>query len=199
MDIKALIEQVRSQLGDEAVAKVNSVLKEIETGVNDLVDSLKAANAESKTRKTKIRELEEAKSDLEAQLETLKKENNTEELKTLRDFKANYLQSQREHLAKEIEKISKHANFPKAEKLLKLPAPDAKGNRDWTKMPDADLEYNLTKLHELQELDYFATSTATRNVHGDKTTPMPQNFQERIKAAKSLKELEQIQEEMNNG
>jgi hypothetical protein len=199
MDIKALLAQVRQLIGDEAVAKISSVLKEIETGVEDLVDSLKTANTESKNRKIKIRELEDSKSDLEGQLETLKKENNAEELTTLREFKQKSLTSQRESLGKQIETISKHPNFAKAEKLLKLPAADAKGVRDYSKMPDADLEFNVSKLQELNDLDYFGQSDTTKTVHGDKTTVTPQSFQERIKAAKSIKELETIQEEMNNG
>lgn len=199
MDIKALLAQVRQLIGDEAVAKISSVLKEIETGVEDLVDSLKTANTESKNRKIKIRELEDSKSDLEGQLETLKKENNAEELTTLREFKQKTLTSQRESLGKQIETISKHPNFAKAEKLLKLPAADAKGVRDYSKMPDADLEFNVSKLQELNDLDYFGQSNSTKTVHGDKTTVTPQSFQERIKAAKSIKELETIQEEMNNG
>jgi len=198
MDIKALLARVRQEIGDETVAKVSSVLKEIETGVEDLVDSLKAANAESKNRKTKIRELEEAKADLETQMETLKKENNSEELKALRDFKQGYLQTQRDNLSKEIEKISKHPNFAKAEKLLKLPAADSKGVRDYSKMSDADLEFNATKLQELNSLEYFS-SDGRQSVHGDKNSLTPASFQEKLKAAKSLKDLETIQEEMQNG
>jgi len=198
MDIKALLAQVRQQLGDEAVAKVGTVLKEIETGVEDLVDSLKAANAESKARKTKIRELEDIKSEMEEQLEKLKKEQNAEELAALREFKQKTLNSQRVSLGKQIEQISKHPNFPKAEKLLKLPEADAKGNRDYTKMSDEDLEFNLAKLQELNELEYFGQGS-TKAVHGDKKPLAPQSFQERIRAAKTIKELEKIQEEMNNG
>jgi|GEM_PF-3451242 len=199
MDIKALLAQVRQQIGDEAVAKASSVLKEIETGVEDLVDSLKAASGESKTRKTKIRELEDSKRDLEGQIEALKKETNADELKTLREFKQKSLTSQRQNLGKEIEKISKHPNFAKAEKLLKLPTADAKGVRDYSQVPDADLEFSIAKLQELNDLEYFGQSTSTKIVHGDKTNVTPQSFQERVKAAKSIKELETIQEEMNNG
>jgi len=199
MDIKALLTQLRQQLGDEAVAKVSSVLKEIETGVDDIVDSLKAANAESKNRKTKIHELEELKSDLEGQLEALKKENNAEELNKLREFRQNYLTAQRQNLGKEIENISKHPNFVKAEKLLKLPEADAKGVRDFSKLTDEDLEYNLSKLQELNALEYFGQNGSNKTVHGAKTTITPESFKERVKAAKSIKELEQIQEEMNNG
>jgi len=199
MDIKALLTQVRQQIGDEAVAKVSSVLKEIETGVEDLVDSLKAANSESKNRKTKIRELEDSKSDLEGQIETLKKETNADELKTLREFKQKSLTSQRQNLGKEIEKISKHPNFAKAEKLLKLPTADAKGVRDYSQMPDTDLEFNIAKLQELNDLDYFEQSDTTKSVHGDKTSVTSESFKEKVKAAKSIKELETIQEEMNNG
>jgi len=199
MDIKALLAKIRQQIGDEAVAKVSSVLKEIETGVEDLADSLSTANTESKNRKIKIRELEGAKGDFEGQLETLKKENNSEELKTLREFKQNSLNSQRDNFSKEIEKISKHPNFVKAETLLKLPAPDAKGVRDFSKIADADLEFNMSKLSELNALDYFATGKNQQAVHGDKTNIVTQSFQERVKAAKSIKELETIQEEVNNG
>ena len=202
MDIKALLEQVRSQIGDEAVAKVGSALKEIEAGVNDLADTLKAANAESKSRKTKIRELEESKSDLEAQIETLKKNDNSDELNTLREFKQNYLKSQRENLGREIEKIGKHPNFTKAEKLLKLPQADDKGQRDYAKMSDGDLEFNLAKLQELQALDYFSggnDSAGGRQVHGAQEKLSPQTFQERLAAAKSVQDLEKIQEEMSNG
>lgn len=68
-------------------------MKEIETGVEDLVDSLKAVNAESKAHKTRIRELEDAKSEMERQLEKIKKEQNTEELAAYREFKQKTLKS----------------------------------------------------------------------------------------------------------
>lgn len=201
MDIKVLIEQVRSQLDGEVVEKVNSVLKEIETGTIDVIDSLKAASSESKGRKIKIRELEEKVSDFEMQVETLSKDNDKTELlaenERLKTFKADVFKRQRESFKGKIDSVKTHANFERAAKLLKLPEPDKDGEYDFSNMQDSDFEFNIIKLSELDALDYFGGDTQKKTVHGDKTNNAPVDLKDKISEAKSVAELEAIQDSLD--
>ena len=199
MDIKKLLEQVRSQLDGETAEKVNSVLKEIETGVVDIVDSLKAANSESKSRKLKIRDLEEKISDYEVQVEKLQKESDTteltKELESLKAFKSEVITRQRESFTNRFKEIKSHKNFEKAAKLFTLPEPDKDGEYDFSKLEDSDFDRNIQKLNELDALDYFGEQSK-KSVDGKKTDQSPADISERISGAKTIEELEAIQDEM---
>lgn len=93
--IKEILAEVRESLTDEELSKVSTMLKEIERTADNIVDDLKSANAESKSRKLKIRELEKEIDTLKEQgseLETIKKE--MEELKSYKEKYEEYQQKQ---------------------------------------------------------------------------------------------------------
>ncbi|MDZ7795533.1 MAG: hypothetical protein U5N56_00105 [Candidatus Marinimicrobia bacterium] len=159
MDIQKLLDQVRSQIGDEAVAKVNSVLKSIESGVTDLQDDIKRVNSESKERKLKIRELESSVQDKDVELEDLKKKADTSEIEKevdgLREFKSRTLKAQRDSFASKLENVSKHPKFEDIKDFLHLPEPGKDGKYDLSKMEDEDLEKSMDELNKFDKAGLF--------------------------------------------
>ncbi len=204
MEFAQLIGQVRSQLDDEGLSKVGSVLKEIEAGYNDTVDSLKAASSESKQRKIKIRELSSQVEDLEADITGLKKKSDTSELETelndLKEFKAGVQKQNRGRFEAEFNKIKGHANFEKASGEFTLPDPDDEGNYDFTSMSDEDVDRNMNSLGRLNRLDYFANNSQgkdTKKTHGSRKESQPGDVLTQIQNAKTFEEVQQLQAEMN--
>jgi len=174
--VRAKIEQVRSKLGDEEVAKLNSDLKSLESGVTELQEDVERVNGESKGRKIKIRELESQLSDKDTELDTLKKKTDTSELtkevETLREFKSNTLKGQRDSFASKLKTISKHPNFENVKGFLKLPDPDKDGNYDLSKLEDGDIEHNISKLSEYEAVKLFG-EVSKPNVDGTPRTDQP--------------------------
>jgi archaellum component FlaC len=156
---RAKIEQVRSKLGDEEVAKLNSDLKAIESGVTDLQEDILHVNGESKGRKEKIREYEKQIADKDDEIEDLKKKTDTSELtkevETLREFKSNTLKGQRDSFGTKLKVISKHPKFENMKGFYKLPDPDKDGNYNLSEMEDADLEFNIAKIEEHEAAGIF--------------------------------------------
>lgn len=176
-NIKALLDQVRSQIGDEAVTKVNSILKEIESGVTDLQEDISRVNSESKERKIKIRELESQLSEKDVEVEDLKKKADTsalqQELTVLREFKSNTLKSQRDSFASKLETISKHPKFESIKPFLKLPEPGKDGKYDLSKLEDTDLEVNMTELGKFEAAGLFGP-VEKQGVDGTPRTEKPE-------------------------
>lgn len=158
MSIKEKLELVRSQVGEEDLPKINTILEEIEMVYSDLSEThtlvsskLKSANAESRERRLKIE-------GFETQIEELNKTNDTTELKaeleSLREFKVGQLKLQREGFEKSFDEISKHPNFEKAKTRFALP--EVKDEKyQWDKISNDDFEKNMSTLNDLNELDYF--------------------------------------------
>lgn len=160
MDLKEILAKIRAAAGEEITPKIEGFLKSIEAELSSLTDDLKAANAESKERKLKIRELT---GQLEETSEKVKeyegKANDPaskQELETLKQFKADVFKQRRAAFASDFAPVIKHPNFEKAKDQFKLPKPSETGEYDFTKMADADIEHNLAKLSEYQAIGYFA-------------------------------------------
>lgn len=177
MIIKELLDQVRSQIGGEAAAKAESVLKNIERGVLDLQEDIKSANSESKERKIKIRELESQLTDKDAEIEGLKKKADTSEVKkeveSLREFKSRTLKAQRDSFTTKLETISKHPNFEKVKPFLSLPEPAKDGKYDLSKLEDTDLEVNMTELGKFEAAGLFGP-VEKQGVDGTPRTEKPE-------------------------
>lgn len=176
MDIKKLLDQVRSQLGDEAVTTVSSILKTIESGVVELQDDIKRVSGEAKSRRLSIQDLESKIADKDTEIESWKKKADTsevtKEVETLREFKSNTLKGQRDSFASKFQTISKHPNFDKVKGFYKLPDPDKDGKYDLSKMEDKDLEFNISKLNEHETAELFG-KVEKPSVHGSPRTDQP--------------------------
>lgn len=163
MDVKQILSQIREAVGAEIEPKIKGFLSQLESGYNDLSDDLKAANAESKERKLKLRDLTAQHDEATAKLKDLETKTNdpkvADELTSLRTFKTETLKRQKDSLIADLGKIEKHPAYAKAKDLFKLPKPDKDGKVDLTKMSDDELEHNVGKLAELNKLGLFADAT----------------------------------------
>lgn len=158
MDFTKTIAEIRKSLDDETVAKVGTLLKDLERGIGELIDDAKADSAESKSRKLKIKELEseieKLKSDnsseaLRKQYEELKKEN-----ETLKQYQASVLKERRNSFVSRYDKIKDAVNFDKISKDLKVPE-QKDGKLDWDSLTDDDISANLEIIIKAEEWGLF--------------------------------------------
>lgn len=167
--VNELLTSIKSQLGEDN-ATINPLLKEIEAEYNDVVDSLKAVNSESKARKLKLRELETEKEEWETKLTELQQKSDTSHLETelqeLREYKKKVFTDNRNSFVDRFGKIVNHPNFEKAKTKFHLPEKD--GDKfNWEKLEEDKMVENINKLKELDELEYFS-STNTFRPNGNK-------------------------------
>ena len=162
-EVKEFIAKIREQLeGDDInVAGIKSLLKQVEAGNEDTLDSLRLANSESKKRKEKIRELTpqiETLTDRISDLEQLGDNSELEtEVKSLREFKQGQIKHQTEKFVAGFGEITEHPNFDKAKSKFILPEKaENEESYDFTKVAQADMEKNITALEDLNSLEYFA-------------------------------------------
>ena len=165
MDFTKIIAEIRKSMDDETVAKVGTQLKDLERGIGDLLDDVKSASAESKSRKLKIKDLEAEKEKLLDELEKLKTDNSGESLKIendtlkkenekLKEYQASVLKDRRESFQMKYEKIKDAVNFDKISKDLKLPE-EKDGKMDWESLSDDDISANIAILSKAEEWGLF--------------------------------------------
>jgi hypothetical protein len=178
MDIKEVVQEIRTRLGEEELPKVETYLKEIERNFLSVVDDLKAANAESKSRKLKLRELQEQLENVQAEAEKLKDTSALDELKKeneqLKEFQKQIFNQNKEKFMKEFSEIAKHPAFEKIKDKIKLPEPDGE-NWKFESLTDEDVQYNLQKLNEYKELGIFETKQATKSNVNISPPTLPDN------------------------
>lgn len=159
MEITSLIAEIRKELGDEAVAKVNAQLGQIERGFKNVVDDLHNANAESKGRKEKIRELtaeiDKNKENL-TEIETLK--NTIQELTEYKTKFSEYQKQQESAKRKEWEDLSSKIFVPETdknyEKLAKIQDKFLKAN-DEESLTIGQIDENLKTYNLLDSAGFF--------------------------------------------
>jgi len=204
--LKSILDKIR----ENAIAKegaedaLSEALHLLENDGKDTLQSLSVATTEAITRKKKIRSLEETFQDLQIENESLKeerKDDTTEqELQTLREFKKSTVKQQVNTFGETLAKIKDHPNFEKAKDLFKLPEPSEEGVFDLSAVSEDDMSHNLAELQKLNKLSYFEAEgekdDRKKDVDGNKGAVIPKGIEERIKSAKSQKELEAIQQEL---
>lgn len=169
----------------------------------DTVVDLGVARSEAAGRKTEVRTLESLKTELEQKVtELTEKVNagdpNKDELEQLREFRTKTINGQKDTFKQFIEKVSTHENFPKVIPDLKLPKPGEDGKYNLDSMEQADLEHNVNEMSRFNRLGLFGDSAKViKKVDGTGPEKIaPQDVKERIKSAKTIKELEEIQAEI---
>jgi predicted nucleic acid-binding Zn-ribbon protein len=159
MDVKEILAKIKAAAGEEIAPKIDGLLKSVEAEFATITDDLKAANAESKERKLKIRELTGQLEETGEKVKEYEGRVNDPALKqefdALKQFKADVLKGRRESFAGEFAKITKHPNFEKAKEQFRLPKPTESGEYDFTKAADADIEHNMQKMSEYQKIGFF--------------------------------------------
>jgi hypothetical protein len=179
------------------------LMTQLEVDGTDTLNELTTAESEAIVRKKKVRAQEKKLQDQDIEIEEFKeaqKNDTTQaELKELREYKSTTVKSQIGTFGTTLATISKHANFDKAKKYLKLPEPDADGNYDVTKMDEADLTHNLAELGKLNDLSYFGGNgqDETVDVDGKKTYVKPEGFQDQLDKAETTEDLMRIQDNLN--
>lgn len=201
MSIKESIDQVRSQLPDEALSKVGAVLENIKAEVQETEDRLSAANTESKNRKIKLREYETKIEDYDVRVTELQGKVDSYDdtpLKAERDkYKEKYdktIANQKQSFISTFEQIQTHPNFETAKPRFVIPEKD--GKPDWESMEIEVLEKNLNALNDLNQLNYFATKDGPfPNVNNSKGKPpasVTDAFNAEINECKDAKEIEAV-------
>lgn len=178
MAIKELVDQVRSQLSSEESEKVGAFLEQIKNEAQALSDAKSASDSESKSRKLKIRDLEEKVENLELDIGGYKKKIesfDTTELEKERDtFKTKYsnlLKREQGTFISSFDKIKDHPKFEKAKAKFVIPEFDEeKKEYKWDSLKTEDLEKNVESLNELNQLDYFADESTGGSPSGGKGT-----------------------------
>lgn len=170
--VNELLTSIKSQLGEDNATTINPLLKEIEAEYNDVLDSLKAANTESKNRKLKLRELESEKEEWETKLSELQDKADTShlesELQELREYKQTVFKNNRDSFINRFAEISKHPNFEIAKS--KFNVPEKKGEKlDWESLEEDKMAANIKQLKELDDLKYFSAQNTFRP-NGNKFT-----------------------------
>ncbi len=159
MEFKEILAKIKAAVGEEISPKIEGLLKSVEAEFSSITDDLKAANAESKERKLKIRELTTQLDEAGEKVKGLEGKANDpaqkQELDALKQFKADVLKVRRESFSGEFAKIAKHPNFEKAKEQFKLPKPSESGEYDFSKAADADIEHNLAKMAEYHKIGFF--------------------------------------------
>lgn len=178
-----------------------TVLATLKNEGEDTVVELGVARSEAAGRKTEVRTLDTAKSELEQKIaELTEKVNagdpNKDELETLRVFRTNTINGQKDTFKQFIEKVAGHDNFQKVLPDLKLPKPGEDGKYNLDNIEPADLEHNVNEMARYNRLGIFGdTAQPVKKVDGSGPEKIvPKDWNEKVKATKSIKELEALQD-----
>ena len=203
--VTKLKELSKANKGSEA--ELATVLASLETDGFDTVASLGVAVGEATTRKASIRTLKQENEELTLDKQELEKkvsaeDPNKEELDRLRTFHTNTINGQRDAFGGFIEKVSEHENFEKASPDFKLPKPDDDGKYDLKDMSQEDLEHNVTEMNRFNRLGIFGEvgngQGLKKIVEGSGPEKIiPKSLQDRIDAAKTPQELQEIQDSLD--
>jgi chromosome segregation ATPase len=187
MNTEAIAKLLRKAAGEEDAKDrqgiVETAIKDIERGFNDLKDDIETANNESKGRKLKLRELEKEKEDFEdtlkakdEEIKTAKEDNSGEDLKKevegLRTFKVESLKKQRDGFVKSFNSYKDHGDYEKVKSKLKLPE-EKDGKLDFKDTSDEDMEHNQAEINRALGYGLFGdvkapgTGKASSKIHQD--------------------------------
>lgn len=192
--IGELLEELRTEIGGEAAAKVSGIISDIKSISAQTESDLKVANREAKERRIKLQEMETAADSNKTRIADLEKQINDDttkqELEGLRGFKADTLKRAKNGLLTQLESISKHANFEKAKPFLQLP-------EKLDEMTDDQVAHNVAELDKLNALSYFGE--VQKSIKTDQSVienpDGKSEFIEKVKGAKTFAELEALQEQ----
>ena len=166
-NVKEILDGIKTAVGAEIAPKIDAQLGKLESEITTLSQqltglkqdyeakslSLKNVTAESIDRRKKLSDLHTEIENKNGEIELMK--NKVGEVEDLTKFKQSVIAKQRGSFVKEFEDIVKHPKFEKVKSKFKLPEPDKDGKFDLSKIEDADMDNNIEKLNELNEIEYF--------------------------------------------
>lgn len=176
MSVKENIEQVRSKLTEEQVTEVGPVLKSIENEFSETQSGLTAANAESKQRKLKIRELEGKQEDSDVNTQALNNKitelqekvddpTTSKRMEELEMKVKDYQKKANDAFVQSFDQIHEHDRFEDAKHKFVIPEKDEDGNIKWDTISEEQRNANATALEELNSLKYFGEVVAEPAPH----------------------------------
>ena len=157
---KEAISKIREALGEDS-SKVETHLKAIEgdyskfnVELEDLRDTIKHVNTESKQRKLKIRELEGNLDDKDTEMETLKGKDMTEEVKTLQtklkgfeDAEVEKIKIKAKGFIDKYDTLKDHTDWDTCKGKFTIPE-EKDGKLDWDSVDINDIAKNADGLTE---------------------------------------------------
>lgn len=176
--LRTKIEALASKEGlkGDDLSQLNADLAEIVRKADRTQSDITAANDESATRRVKIKDLETEITTHKTKITELEGRPDPVELQntiTAQNTKiSGLMKGQRATFESRFALVSKHPNFETSKGFYKLPDPDDKGVYDLSKMTDEDLEHNLNKLAEYDQVKTYGEVKPT-NVHGAPRKDLP--------------------------
>lgn len=214
-NITTSMSQARDAVKDTDILKeVGPILADIERNFINLRDAKKTVDTESKGRKLEIRdtlkprivELEDDAILLQKKYDDLKNDSSSETLKTenkeLQSFKSEVLTQRRTSFIGRFTKVAEHDKFEKVTDDFVLPEHTIEKDKkfdystlDFKDVSEDDMDKNVKMLNHLDKIEYFGEVVKTVDTDGDTTKKSSNTFDKKVKGAKTMKDLETIQEE----
>ena len=162
MAIKEILDRIKTKLPADAGEEINALLADARREADTILDDLKSANSESKSRKDKLRELQSEIETLKTEAETLKSKQNTDEFKALQAKASEYdklIADKNETLIKTWNEKSKVFALPETDPLSKKAAA-VKGDFQFPETITPEIaEHNLKQFSLLEKTSYFQTDS----------------------------------------
>jgi vacuolar-type H+-ATPase subunit E/Vma4 len=210
-EIKAELDAIRSKAGAEIAEKIEDNLISIVTKTNSHVtlfkereSEVKELRAEAYAKRHALKEYQsETQSkiqDYEDRIKTFESDNSneklTKEIERLRGFEQETIESQRSDFKSFVEGVKDNEKFSKVSSRFKLPVKDNKIDFEgFADIDYNDLKSNITTMKDLQELEYFdyAHNNNSAPPSGGKAQRgTDASFNERMRAAKTPREIAEI-------
>lgn len=207
--LKNWLEQVGSKIGRDKLPEVNDLfgelrleLESIDREVTGLKLTVKKVNKESMDRRILLEKAEEDKGVMAGKLTDLQSKlddsGNDKELETLRGFRKTVLTGRRSSFVSGFNEIKGHASFDKVKSEFVLPEPDGKGEYDFTKASEEDMDKNVSALDRLNRIAYFDLPGKKKVAGSTKITGDDLSFQTKVDAAKTPEDLRKLAEDLNS-
>jgi len=157
MDVKEVIDRVRSKLTDEQLSDVGADLEQIKSGYLEKIGEVKAAVAESMERKKKIREMTENVEDLTLDRDDWRKKFESHDDSALIEERDSYKQKWQNHLSMQRGLFEKFYESAKESDTWKKVSDEYKIPEDgsWDKLESSDIENNIEKMNYHKKLGLF--------------------------------------------
>ena len=185
---KEAISKIRVALGEDS-SKVETFLKAIESDyskfdveLDDLRETVKHVNTESKTRKLKIRDLESELDDSNTEIETLKGKDMSEEVKTLNvklksyeDAEAEKVKLKAKGFIDKFDTLKVHADWDTCKSKFKIPE-EKDGKLDWDSIDVNDIAKNADGLAEYVGIGKLGEANPENEDRTQRRTDSPKPF-----------------------
>lgn len=199
-----IIDSIKSKVSGDDASAIKSELSQVSALFEDTIASLSGFGSENKEKRLEITKLEKDNRQLRADLDnvqsefdTFKESQDSTELESLREYKANVLAQSKNTFMKQFDTITEHDKFSKVKKFFTLPDADEEGKYDLSSLADEDIEKNINQLNQLNDIDYFDTQTPeaqeeVKNKAFGKSQPKPADFQTQLDSVETMEDLEKL-------